>query len=51
MGDLLPYLFTFLAASDGWGVDLNGRYLRIKVSKWVPLTKSPTLLPTSYLHA
>lgn len=35
MGDLLPYayLFTFLAASDGWGGDLNGRYLRIKVSK------------------
>ena len=33
MGDLLPYLFTFLAASEGWGGDLNGRYLRIKVSQ------------------
>ena len=31
LGDLLPYLLTFLAASDGWGGDLNGRYLRIKV--------------------
>ena len=30
-GDLLPYLLTFLAASDSWGGDLNGRYLRIKV--------------------
>ena len=31
LGDLLPYLLTFLAASDSWGGDLNGRYLRIKV--------------------
>ena len=32
MGDLMPYLFTFLAATDGWGGDINGRYLRIKAA-------------------
>ena len=30
VGDLVPYVLTSLTATDGWGGDLDGRYLRIK---------------------
>lgn len=30
VGDLVPYVLTALTATDGWGGDLDGRYLRIK---------------------
>ena len=32
VGDLVPYALTFLAATEGWGGDLDGRYLRIKAA-------------------
>ena len=32
VGDLLPSLLTMLTATEGWGGDVNGRYLRIKAA-------------------